>query len=250
MKFTLDKHSLETFNKNHILEVDGFFSAQKMLELNRAIDELIAKEKLEKREDIMKFGHDLFLKVDNYKRLLQLPLMAEIVYELISVKPLRLAYDQLLVAAANSFDLGRPTTFLTHAETLENRSSVNELVLGVMIALNAKPEEIIPQEEAPVPEEGSDIETVALTTEEPVTEKKTSPFASETGRVVFFDPQISIPFDSLKTKLADRYLLLAFSTVHAQYLYNDLDPQNHFLKKLGYVYGDKLKDSINPVLLR
>lgn len=218
MKFTLDKSSLETFNKDRIIELEGFYSPEKIVDINREIDSLLAKEKVELREDAMKLGHNLFLQMPNYKRLFQLPLLAEIVYELISVKPLRLAYDQLLVAAADTFDQNSATSFLTPELTLEKRSSVNELVMGVMIALNAK--------EAMIP------------------------FSGEPGRVVFFSPETSIPFDFLKDRLADRYLLLAFSSAHAQYLYNDLDPQNHYLKKMGYVYGDKLKDSVSPIVFR
>jgi hypothetical protein len=218
MKFALDRGSLESFNKNKWVELEGFYSPEKVIDINRAIDSLIAKHKWEHREDIMAGSYNLFLEIPEWRRLLQVPLLAEIAYELASVKPLRLASDQLLQAATNTFDQGRATTFLNKTETLEERSSINELVLGVMIALKGGEENL--------------------------------PFAKEPGRVVFFSPQIPIPFDSLKNSLSDRYLLLTFSTQHAQYLYNEKDPQNHKLKKWGYVYGDRLKDSVSPIVYR
>ena len=68
--------------------------------------------------------------------------------------------------------------------------------------------------------------------------------------MVFFTPETEIPFEALKTRLADRYLLLAFSSHRAQYLYNEKDPVNYYLKHRGYVYGDKLKESDHPIILR
>lgn len=218
MKFTLDKKSLETFNKDHLLEIEGFYSDDKLLILNKEIDKLLLDEKKELREEKMLFGRDLFRKSEVLKKALQLPLLGQIIYELISVKPLRLAFDQLLQASNNSFDVERASTFLNHPETLEKGTSINELVLGVMIPLNAK--------------------------------ESMLPFSGEPGRVVFFGPEIPIPYDFLKNRLADRYLLMAFSTLHAQYLYNEKDPQNHYLKRLGYIYGDRLKDSIHPIVYR
>lgn len=218
MKFTLDKSSLETFNKTRMLELEGLYSPEKVREINREIDALIPKDKIGFREEIMKFGRDLTRKSESFKRAIGFNRLGEIAYELISVRPLRLAFDQVIVAASNSFDEQRATTFLNDTGSLNQKSGINEIVLGVIIALNAKEENL--------------------------------PFAGTEGRAVFFGPDIPIPFEFLKNRLADRYLLIAFSTVHAQYLYNDNDPQNHYLKKEGFVYGDRLKDSTHPIIYR
>ena len=218
MKFTLDKSSLETFNKGHVLEIEGLYSPERMREINLEIESLLPPGREVFREEVMGKGRDLFRKSESLKRLLALHTLGEIAYELISVKPLRLAFDQILVAATNSFDQQRLSTFLNGDESLAARSGINELVLGVMIALRAKEERL--------------------------------PFSGTEGHVVFFTPEMPIPFECLKNQLGSRYLLLALSTVHAQYLYNEKDPQNHFLKSLGFVYGDRLKDSTHPIIYR
>lgn len=222
MKFTLDKASFEAFNKDKWVELEGFYTPERIQEINGVIDRLIAEKKLERKEDIMASSHDLFRKIDGYSRLLQLPWLADIVYELASEKPLRLAYDQLYQAGMSSFDQSRESEFFNGTKILSEVSSMNEIVLGVMIALKVS--------------EGVSEEAL--------------PFSQEAGRIAVISPEIEIPFDMLKTRLADRYLLLVFSTKRAQYLYNPKDPQNHLLKHLGYVYGDKLKDTLHPIILR
>lgn len=46
------------------------------------------------------------------------------------------------------------------------------------------------------------------------------------------------------------YFLIGYGDQHSQYLYEERDPQLHFLKSLGYVFGDKLNDELHPILLR
>lgn len=208
MKFTLDRHSLETFNKGRLLEIEGLYSPERVGELNRLIDDLLHKEKLEKREESMRFAHDLFRQSEALKKGLNLSALAQIAYELIAVKPLRLVYDQLLECAKNNFDKESPTAFFEGEKSLQERSSVSDLVLGARMALKG----------------------------------------DQPGNVVFFGPEIPLPLEFLKERLNDRYLLLAFSSLHAQYVFQAADPQNHFLKRLGYVYGDKLKDSLHPLI--
>ncbi|MCB1113981.1 MAG: hypothetical protein KDK62_04425 [Chlamydiia bacterium] len=218
MKFTLDKASLEAFNQYGWVEIDGLFTPDQISSINNEIDRLIVEEKLEKKEEIMAFGRNLFQKIEGFNKLLRIKSLAEIVYELSSVKPLRLAYDQLYQSAMSSFDQARVSQFLRGTSSLSELSSVNELILGIMIALKPSAEQL--------------------------------PFSGEAGRVVFFRPDQEIPLEVLKSRLADRYLLLAFSNHRALYLHNDKDPMNHYLKSKGYVYGDKLKESDHPLILR
>lgn len=218
MKFTLDSSSLESFNKNRMVEIAGLYDDAALELMNHEIDRFLAKEEAQTQEKAMLCGHDLFRKLEKYKKTLQLHSLGQIAYELVAVKPLRLAFDQLLVAPNGIADEFLDTIFLKKEGSLKERSCVNELVMGALIALKA--------------------------------EEALLPFAAKAGHIVFFSPDITIPFDWLKKRKGDRYLLLAFSTKHAQYIFNEGDPQNHYLKRMGYVYGDKLKDSLNPIFYR
>lgn len=45
-------------------------------------------------------------------------------------------------------------------------------------------------------------------------------------------------------------LLVAYCESRAQYLYNPGAPQAHRLKKMGYVFGDRLREESHPTLVR
>lgn len=46
------------------------------------------------------------------------------------------------------------------------------------------------------------------------------------------------------------YFMIAYCDKYSQYLYEERDPQVHFPKSLGYVFGDMLKDRLHPIVLR
>lgn len=46
------------------------------------------------------------------------------------------------------------------------------------------------------------------------------------------------------------FFMIAYCDKYSQYLYEERDPQVHFLKSLGYVFGDRLSDRLHPILLR
>ncbi|MFN4174967.1 MAG: hypothetical protein ACK4HV_07695, partial [Parachlamydiaceae bacterium] len=67
----------------------------------------------------------------------------------------------------------------------------------------------------------------------------------KTGDLLFLKPSEALP----KVNLGDRYLFLVFTQGSSLYQPCKADPVESFLKKRGYVYGDKLKDSYHPLLL-
>lgn len=212
MKFTLSSSALETFNRDRQVEIEGFYDADL---INAEIERLL--KGVNPREAMVQ-GRDLFRKSETLHKALQLSALGKVIYELIAVRPLRFAADQLLVSAEHPIERKEVAAFLKKTGSLKERSCLSEVVLGAMIALKAKEERL--------------------------------PFSKTAGNVVFFDPDISVPVEWLAENLGDRYWLLTFTTLHAQYIYNDRDPQNHYLKHLGYVYGDKLKDTLSPVIFR
>lgn len=218
MKFTLDSAALEGFNREGIIEVSGLYTADQILAINREIDQFLAAKGVKTQEEAMGRGRDLFRSNELFKKQLALPSLGQIAYELVATKPLRLAYDQLLVGSMSLADNYAKTLFLHKNAHLQERSCISELVLGAMLALKASEAQL--------------------------------PFAGVAGHIVFFRPDRPIPFSWLKEIEQARYVLLAFATVHAQYIFNADDPQNHYLKQMGYIYGDKLKDNLHPIFYR
>lgn len=68
----------------------------------------------------------------------------------------------------------------------------------------------------------------------------------KTGDLLFLNPSQPLP----KVELGDRAHLLVFTQTVSLYQRCEADPADSFLKKRGYAYGDKLKDSYHPLLLR
>lgn len=66
------------------------------------------------------------------------------------------------------------------------------------------------------------------------------------GNAVFFQSDILLPFPQWDFPL----LLIAFASANARYFFQGNDPHTHFLKKLGYAFGDKLTQETHPLIFR
>lgn len=60
------------------------------------------------------------------------------------------------------------------------------------------------------------------------------------------------PFPSLYLLPAPgvQALIVGYGGKNCQYLYEENDPLQHYLKQWGYVWGDKLRDEIHPIVVR
>ena len=71
------------------------------------------------------------------------------------------------------------------------------------------------------------------------------------GSALFFKPHSPPPLDDLTlTTLPPPQLMIVYSKDKSLYTYQKNDPHTHTLKKLGYVFGDRLKDTTHPTLYR
>jgi hypothetical protein len=216
MKFTIDKESLDKFKLEKAVEIAGIFSEGEIHEINHEIDRILLTKKIEtdKREEIMKQGRDLWRNSGVLRKMLKWGTLAHITYDLTWEKPLRFGFDQLYVEAMNTFDKERASKFLVPSLVLQDTSSVSDIVAGILIVLKSGGEKL----------------------------------PAKPGSVLFFNPEYSL--DLSQMALGDRFLLMGITTIRSLYVYRPEDPQNHYLKHLGYVYGDKLKDTLHPPLLR
>lgn len=69
----------------------------------------------------------------------------------------------------------------------------------------------------------------------------------QTALGYFILPTATFPYAILEP---GPYFLIGYGDKHSQYLYEIRDPNAHFLKSLGYVFGDRLNDNLHPILLR
>lgn len=69
-----------------------------------------------------------------------------------------------------------------------------------------------------------------------------------TGRGIYFAPALDtgvLPLEANK-----KYFLIVWADARAQYILQQQDPHTHELKKLGYVFGDRLKEKWHPTIIR
>ena len=231
MKFATDKSHRDYFYKNGVIEFDGLVNMNEVYEMSDAIDRILSHklsvklDQLDKQNpnDIFFQGRDLFRQSELLKRLILHRRLAEIAVELMEVRLLRIGYDQLLEGEPkppiipSAYD-----QFLLQEGTLQEKSCMTPVICGLMLCL------------------------------EPATSQENpSPlFPKTAGAGTFFKPDKPLDLKYLIHAPGSRYLMITYADPRTVYILNEKDPHTHNLKHLGYVFGDKLSDKLNPFLNR
>lgn len=222
MLFTTAKEHRDFFRKKGSIEFSGLLSDEQVTGLNKNIDKILKERRREKGPDRAAgpygdylLGHDLWRESVEIKQIICQKRLGSIASELFEKKPLRLGYDQLFVAAS-----GYPW----HEPLLAETSCLRGLLGGAMIALtDAK--------------ESAEEETEVL-------------FSAKAGNIIFFRDDLPLPLEQLETRHPQRFLLIAYAADTTVYTYQQTDPHTHSLKRFGYVFGDRLKEALNPLLYK
>lgn len=240
IKFALAKEHRLHFERQQLLELEGILAPLQIHQLQEKINQVIshsAPPKNWKRASVVernfKEGRDLWRKDQAIRKLVTDKGLAKIASELLGGKFLRLGYDQLL---SNVAFLNDPlevlpadsiyAPLLNKPTTLEEMSCIQGVLCGVCICLSSSEtitESLLPQN---------------------------SLFSNHLGNVVFFSADKSIDFSELKNCPSQEFLLIAYAAKTALYVPNEADAHQHALKKLSYVFGDRLTDELHPVVCR
>lgn len=230
MKYATDKSHRDYFYKHGTIEFDELFNADQVHELNVAIDKIlckklsITKDKLPRQSpnELFLQGRDLFRHDESLKKLLLHQRLAEIAVELTEARSLRIGYDQLFVGESKPplFETAYDQ-FLHQPGTLQERSCITPVQCGLMLCL----------------------EPVPLSAESPA-----ALFPKIAGNGVFFRADIPLDLQSLSHAQGARYLLIVYAHSRTVYILNEKDPHTHALKHIGYVFGDRLSDKLNPLI--
>lgn len=239
MKFAIEGGQRQFFKKHQFLEVEGVLTATQLKELNLEIEKVLeerlnAKPKRAFQElptKVFTTARDLWRSSDSVKKISLSTQFAEIASDLIEFRPLRFGFDQLYSTVQ------KPTKdregFNPYKElaltprTLKETTCLQGVLCGLMICLSAK----------------SEVENLDE-------EEKSTIFSKEPGNAVFFTPEMVVDFNELFTDETYRYLMIVYTHPTAIYFLEDNDPQTHAFKGLGYVFGDRLSDKLNPIIYR
>jgi hypothetical protein len=212
MKFSISLDQRYFLNQKGYIPFYALLSNQELKTLNDALQ----SKKLAGK-------HDLWRENDAIKQIVFSRRLVNLVYELTNTKPLRIAFDHYLPEKSKSMlDVEKKTSveeFFENPIPLQDRMSINPLVGMFLLILNTDGE---------INEET----TVAA------------------GGGYFILPTTTFSLDELSLTPNQRLFLIGYGDSHSQYLYELRDPDVHFLKTLGYVFGDRLNDNLHPILFR
>jgi len=225
MKFAIVSEHRNYFERYQKVELEGFFSQQQLEKFSLAVEGAISSRFSVPQDKFchltydkqFKAGRDVWREDLAVKKWVTSSSLAEIASELTHVRPLRLCYDQFIPSRIS------PQIFLSNSEkTLETISCIQGVLCGIMVCLKGFCH----------PKEGSI-------------------FPSKAGNAIIFSSTKAIDFSELQTFPEDVcFLLITYSSKNSVYMRNDADTHVHEFKNLGYVFGDRLTDDINPIVYR
>lgn len=240
MKFATAKEHRDFFQKQGWIEFEDLLSNDQLTLINQAIDQVLAERlnvtpeqlRLLSSEKFYLQGHDLWRSHSFLQKIVTQVRFAEIASELIEKRSLRLGYDQLF-SAYHQTSFSREISpvysgFLERIAPLDAVSCVQGVACGLLLGLEGKKE----HSEEIIPLEGIDV------------------FPSQAGRAIFFQPSVPINWSRLYTHLGQRFYLIVYAFASARYLLQPQDPHTHALKRLGYIFNDKLNDKLHPFVYR
>lgn len=228
MKFSLAKEQRDFFEQKGLLEVEGLITPSQLEILNSCVAEFVKKEAASQRRtvasvDPQKYflaGHDLGRENPEIKKVIYHKSFSEVALELNFRAPFRMGYNQYIPQKFNS----------NENFSLNDISSFQGLLFGYILCLKAENLESI--------EDSADSDS------------SESPFSTVPGHVVFLHPDFPIDYSLLKHRQGCEYILVTYIKDKSVYCFQEKNVQTHFLKKLGYGFGDRIKEETHPIVYR
>jgi len=255
MNFSVIGEHRDFFRKHHWIECEGVLSASQQAVLSREMATVLAarlKLPISKASANQLFasGHDLWRGAAPLKKIILQKGLAEIAAELLEEKPLRFGYDQLFPPLA-SVSMGADAygAFLKQTLSLREISSIQGIVCGAMLCVVAPTINEVIDEEVKIVD--APLESGLMSSQlssQPVPISSVPIFSTTAGNGIFFSPDTPISFEGLRSHSGGTYLLLVYTKPNAVYYRQDLDPHLHDFRNLGYNFGDRLLDRLNPLV--
>jgi len=215
MKFIIENEHREFFQKNMAIEFEGLLSDEELTLLNHEISEVLSQRQ-DKGHNVYA-ARDLWRESSVIKKIACQRRFAEIAAQLVDEKPLRLGYDLFFPSPSLEAE-PQPS------KTLNEMSSLQGIVCGLLLCLSGK---------------------------EPVTSSmEVQMFSGTSGNGVFLSPEAPINFQELSHHEGHSYYLVVYTKAKSVYIRNDQDPHTHAFKEVGYAFGDRLLDELNPIIYR
>jgi hypothetical protein len=218
MRFKVEGPHREFFEKNGFIEFESLLTTEEIAELAAGADKLLEKRlssQLEFRsaEELYKVGHDLWRDDPILRKKVTSRALAKLVGDMVKKETLYLAFDQLFRTGATPGFPGRLPA------SLNAISCIQPLAGALLLHLS-----------------GTSFPSPLL--------------SSRPENVMLLSPKLTIPWETFFELPHQSYLLIAYAAPEARYVLEKKDLHTHALKKLGYVFGDRLQADHNPILFQ
>lgn len=210
MKYCLSNELEHFFEKHHFVLVEGLLSQDKVQELLRTVSQCCSCDSF--------VGRDLALSSDRVRAILLNKGLASIAQGLSKAKKLRYGTDWVWQGPCVPWNKDEEGT------SLASMVCVRPALMGAIVALSDG-------------KEGTLDSDFAL--------------PKKAGDVLFFSAQDPFIWKNLSSSSLDqKYILLLYAGESMVYTMNPKDPYTHYLKEWGYGFGDRLKETTHPTVIR
>jgi len=235
MRYCIDHEETNCFERNGFVLLKELLSPKKIQKLLSSFHNIfqeqkdsIESQKREAREgiDTSFYGRDVAIQSPEVRKILFSKEIGQIACHLSLKKKLRYGGDWLWQGNHMPWIMGAEDS------TLSSSFCINPIVLACLIALTD-----LNQGESHVEGKESPNESLYL--------------PEKAGDALYFSSNLNFPWLSLQKKETNqKFLLFVYAEEGVAYMLNPLDPHTHYLKRLGYVFGDRLKETTHPHIVR
>lgn len=262
MKFAVAKEHRDFFRKHFCIEFEGLLLEEQCRKLveekNRILLERLHFPKIMlpalSPEDKFMAGYDLWRGSAAAKKIILQRPLAEIGSELVEQKPLRIGYDQLIPSYVPMKAEGSENlygTWLSEATTLQEISSIQGVVCGLMLCISQPQDVPLENQDAPLENQDAPLENQDAPLE--IVEdlgRANSLFSSKVGSGVYFTPECPLHFTEISKRVGYSYLMVVYARNVSVYTKVDADPHSKAFRDLGYNFGDRLSDRYHLIVLQ
>ncbi|MBS0648579.1 MAG: hypothetical protein JSS10_05060 [Verrucomicrobia bacterium] len=216
MRFKITGDHRKVLEKQKFIEFEDVFSLDQIDEASSHVDQVLTQRSrglidTQSPPELFQVGHDLWRDDKTLQDLVCNRGLAQLAAQLFEQKTLYLAFDQALRTTRRC---GFPSLAPT---TLQRKSCIQPLTGAVLIRLSGEshPSSMLPKKRE---------------------------------NVVLLSPDLLVPWEMFFQEPDQSFLLIAYASAKALYVLEKNDPHVHLLKKMGYVFGDRLNSEHHPVL--
>jgi hypothetical protein len=192
------------FIKNKFIVFDDILTASELSALQTLVSEIPLEN-----------ATNLFLRYPAFQKYIFSKKLAQLVFSLLNINPIRIASDQYIYSGSQH----------VIAATLQEIGTLQPLICGLLLNINETSLEV------------------------PQDSESSMPFPINPGSVVFIHPDFKFPYDQLSNYAGGQFLLITYGSKRLIYTQNDSDPDLYFLKKQGYNFEMPISSATHPLLI-